>query len=206
MTVLRSGNMSQHVGRTTPALGIHAIISVFTSVSPCLRGIFYFCGFFAVVAVLLALSAINHPTLAAGPLRVGESPPRVRAVDMNGISTRIPDDLRGRVVVLHFWAIGCSSCREEMPALDSIYAKYRKKGLVVLAVNVGQRRDEVKKFLSGLRVGYPVLLDPGRSIAREYEVVGLPRTLILDRSGIIRFKIVGSANGEILQKYITSLL
>jgi len=162
--------------------------------------------FFAIVLVQVALSAINHPVLAAGSLRIGASPPRVSAVDMNGNGTRIPDDLRGKVVVLHFWAVGCSSCREEMPALDALYAKYRKKGLVVLAVNVGQRRDQVKKFLDGLAVGYPVLLDPGRSIAKEYEVVGLPRTVILDRSGIIRFKIVGEANGEILQKYITSLL
>lgn len=125
---------------------------------------------------------------------------------MTGSSIRIPDDVRGKVVVLHFWAVGCSSCREEMPALDALYTRYRKKGLTVLAVNVGQRREVVKSFLDGLRVSYPVLLDPGRSMAREYDVAGVPRTLILDRNGIIRFKIVGEANGEILQKYITSLL
>lgn len=156
--------------------------------------------------LLLVLPAVNHPVLARGPLRIGDSPPRVSAVDLAGSSTRIPDDLRGKVLVLHFWSIGCSSCREEMPALDALYVRNRKKGLAVLAVNVGQRRDVVKNFLAGLRVSYPVLLDPDRSIAREYDVAGVPRTLILDRNGIIRYKIVGEAKGDILQKFIASLL
>lgn len=164
------------------------------------------CRLFAIALVLLVLPALNHQAEARGPLRIGDSPPRVSAADMTGSSIRIPDDVRGKVVVLHFWAVGCSSCREEMPALDSLYTRYRKKGLTVLAVNVGQRREVVKSFLDGLRVSYPVLLDPGRSMAREYDVAGVPRTLILDRNGIIRFKIVGEANGDILQKFITSLL
>jgi len=159
------------------------------------------------ICLVLVLSPVSENQFSAkGPLRIGDAPPRVSMSDLGGNNIRIPDDHRGKVLVLHFWTSGCSSCREEMPALDSLLVKYHKRGLVVLAVNVGQRKDAVKKYMQGLRVSYPVLLDPDRNSAAEYEVVAVPRTFIIDRNGIIRFKILGGANGETLQKYISSLL
>jgi cytochrome c biogenesis protein CcmG, thiol:disulfide interchange protein DsbE len=110
------------------------------------------------------------------------------------------------VVLLHFWAGGCSSCREEMPAMESLYTRYSSRGLTILAVNVGQRRDAVRALAAGLKLGYPILLDPDTAVAREYEVVGVPKTFILDRNGLIRYKIVGSASIESLTKLVQSLL
>ena len=75
------------------------------------------------------------------------SPPRVKLSDLNGSAVRIPDDFRGKVIILHFWAGGCSSCKEEMPAMEKLYEKYGRKGLVILAVNVGQRKEFVKRLV-----------------------------------------------------------
>jgi len=158
------------------------------------------------LALFLCVNA--SVALAAGktPLRVGDTPPRVSLSDLNGSAVRIPDDFRGKVVILHFWAGGCSSCKEEMPALDKLYAKYGRKGLVVLAVNVGQRTETVKRLAKEVGVTYPVLLDPDRKMADSYDVVGVPRTYMVDRKGVIRYKILGGASDEMLKKQILSLL
>jgi cytochrome c biogenesis protein CcmG, thiol:disulfide interchange protein DsbE len=147
------------------------------------------------------------PALAQGALRVGDAPPRVSVAGLEGGQVlRFPDDVRGKVVILHFWAGGCSSCREEMPAMESLQARYGKKGLAILAVNVGQRKAAVRSYVAGMKVSYPIFLDLDTRMAREYEVVGVPKTFILDRSGLIRYKIVGSATMESLSKLVSSLL
>ena len=162
--------------------------------------------------VLMTLAGVAFPFLdptvmARLPLRIGDTPPRGNVTDLNGRAVRIPDDLRGKVVILHFWASGCSSCREEMPAMEALYARYDKKGLVILAVNVGQSKEAVKAFMADLKITYPILLDPDRKMAGEYEVISVPRAFILDRNGLIRFKIVGSgASMEKLNKLVSSLL
>jgi peroxiredoxin len=110
------------------------------------------------------------------------------------------------VVILHFWQIGCTSCRLEMPAMDDLYSKYRRKGLEILAVNVGQRKEAVKSFASDLRVSYPILIDADERSASLYGVTDVPRTYVVDRSGIVRYRILGGATPEILKKLILSLL
>jgi cytochrome c biogenesis protein CcmG, thiol:disulfide interchange protein DsbE len=162
--------------------------------------------FLLTAALLIASGGAAPAALASGPLRIGDTPPRVNVADLGGHSFRIPDDVRGKVVILHFWAGGCSSCREEMPAMESLFNRYSKKGLTILAVNVGQRKDAVRTFVAGMKVSYPVFLDLDTKAAREYEVVGVPKTFILDRNGQIRYKIVGSASMESLNKLVNSLL
>jgi thiol-disulfide isomerase/thioredoxin len=126
--------------------------------------------------------------------------------DLNGTLVRLPDDYRGKVVILHFWAGGCSSCKEEMPAMETLYSSYGRKGLVILAVNVGQGIDAVRGLVRGLRITYPVLLDTDREMAMKYGVAGLPRTYLVDRNGVIRYRIIGAASEEMLKKQVLSLL
>lgn len=154
--------------------------------------------------IVVALLAGASPSRAA--LRIGGTLPATSLPALQGPAVRVPDGLRGKVVVLHFWTVGCSSCKEEMPAMESLYRDYKKRGLEILAVNVGQQPDEVKNFVRELRTTYPMLLDQNRSAAKLYEVTGVPRTYILDRKGVIRYKIIGGATEELLRKYIQSLL
>jgi cytochrome c biogenesis protein CcmG, thiol:disulfide interchange protein DsbE len=94
----------------------------------------------------------------------------------------------------------------EMPAMESLFARYNKRGLVILAVNVGQRKESVRAFVEDLKMTYPILLDPDRKMAQEYDVVSVPRTFIIDRNGLIRYKIVGGASMVLLNKMVYSLL
>lgn len=161
-----------------------------------------------VAFIVLFLSGITAgvPSANGAPLRVGNSPPRVALASLSGSTVRVPDDFRGKVLILHFWAGGCSSCKEEMPAMEKFYRQYGKKGLVVLAVNVGQRKDTVQKLAREMGISYPVLLDPDQKMAKNYDVVGVPRTYLVDRKGVIRYKILGSASDATLKKQILSLL
>ncbi len=160
----------------------------------------------AFFALILCFNASASFAAGGMPLRVGDSPPRIKLNDLNGSVVRIPDDFRGKVVILHFWTGGCSSCAEEMPAMEKLYEKYARKGLVILAVNVGQKKELVKRLVKDAGINYPVLLDPDRRMADNYDVVGVPRTYLVDRKGVIRYKILGSASSETLKKQILSLL
>jgi cytochrome c biogenesis protein CcmG, thiol:disulfide interchange protein DsbE len=140
------------------------------------------------------------------PLRIGDVPPRAVLSDLKRRAVRLPDDYRGKVLIIHFWAVGCSSCKVEMSAMESLYASYAGKGLAIVAVNVGQSRNTVEKMVKTLGISYGVLLDSDRAMAQEYDVVGIPRTYLIDRKGIIRYKIVGESSEDFLKKRIISML
>jgi thiol-disulfide isomerase/thioredoxin len=152
--------------------------------------------------MLLVLSAA--PATAA--LRVGSAAPKIVLNDLKGAPLSIPEGIRGKVTILHFWQAGCSSCKEDMPAMDGLYREYQRKGLTVIAVNVGQSKQVAQEAMAGLGISYPVLLDTGRTSAAVYDIIGVPRTIIIDRNGVVRFKIIGSAPRSMLKKYLQSLL
>jgi len=152
----------------------------------------------------LVFWAASCPAQAA--LRIGGTLPSTVIPGIEGSPVRIPDALRGKVAVLHFWQIGCSSCKLEMPAMDRLYKRYRDKGLAVFAVNVGQKKEAVKGFAAELGVSYPILIDAEGKNAAAYGITDVPRTYILDRGGIVRFRIFGGATQETLKKLVLSLL
>jgi len=142
---------------------------------------------------------------AAAALRVGDIPPRLALTDLKGAPFVIPDGIRGKVAIILFWTAGCSSCKEDIPALESLYREYQRKGLIVVAVNLGQSPDDVRTALAGLGVSYPVLIDQQSKSVAGYDVIGVPRVFILDRNSSIRLKIVGSTPRETIRKSIQSL-
>jgi thiol-disulfide isomerase/thioredoxin len=145
------------------------------------------------------------PGAAPAALKAGDAVPRITYSDMNGAPVVIPDAVRGKVAIILFWTAGCSSCREDMPALDALYREYRRKGLAIAAVNVGQPLESVRTALAGLAISYPVLLDQNSRSVAAYDVIGVPRVFILDRNSTIRLKIVGSMPRETIRKAIQSL-
>lgn len=90
--------------------------------------------------------------------------------------------LRGKVVLVNFWATWCPPCRKEMPDLDAIYSRFRSKGLVILALS-DEDATKVKPFLAEHPVGYPILLDAGRKVNDLFRVVGIPKSFVYDREG-----------------------
>jgi peroxiredoxin len=91
-------------------------------------------------------------------------------------------DLRGKVVLVNFWATWCPPCRKEMPDLDALYNKFKDQGLVVLAIS-DEEAAKVAPFIAERKISYPVLLDPGRKVNDAFIVEGIPKSFVYDRSG-----------------------
>lgn len=110
--------------------------------------------------------------------------------------------LRGRVVVLNFWASWCEPCREEMPSLDRLRDKLRGRPVEVFAVNYGEGRERAAAFVAKAGVETPVLLDPEKKAASAWKVGGLPMTFLIDARGRVRYWAFGErdwSEGEALR-------
>ena len=100
-------------------------------------------------------------------------------------------DLRGKVVVLNFWATWCGPCRQEMPHLAKVYEKYRDRGFEILAITTDEKADrpKVAPFVEEHGLTFPVLYDDG--IAGAYGVNGMPATVYIDAQGRTRYQTTG---------------
>ena len=125
---------------------------------------------------------------------------------LDGPAVHFPEQYRGQVVAIRFWADWCPYCHAEMQALEPVYRQYRDRGLAILAVNVLQPLETVRPFVQKLEISYEVLLDPQGEVTRDYRVMGLPMTFIVDRQGVIRARIVGESTPEVFERAIATLL
>ena len=101
--------------------------------------------------------------------------------DLNGKEWKL-SSLRGKVVLVNFWATWCPPCRKEMPDLDSLYSRFHDKGFVVLAIS-DEDAAKVAPFVKQQNVRYPVLLDTGRRVSQLFGVEGIPKSFVYDREG-----------------------
>ena len=91
-------------------------------------------------------------------------------------------ELRGKVVLVNFWATWCPPCRKEMPDLDALYNRFKNNGFVVLSIS-DEEAAKVSPFISAHNISYPVLLDPGHKVNDDFIVEGIPKSFVYDRSG-----------------------
>ena len=104
-------------------------------------------------------------------------------------------DYRGKVVFLNIWATWCPPCREEMPSMESLYQRLKGRNFEMLAVSIDQDGEKaVRPFVAKYGLTFPVLLDPDRKTYRLYGLTGVPETFIVDKSGIVIHKVIGSQN------------
>lgn len=109
-------------------------------------------------------------------------------------------DLRGKVVLVNFWASWCPPCRAEMPAIEKVYQSMKPLGFEVLAVNVTDQDSEAAAaaFLKQLGLTFTVPLDRTGEVSARYSLQGLPSSYFIDRKGIIRSVVVGGPMNEAL--------
>jgi peroxiredoxin len=138
--------------------------------------------------------------------QAGEAAPSFQVVRLDGSRAMFPQDYRGRVVALRFWADTCPFCRKEMSAIESVYERDRADGLAILAMNVGQSAQVAERFTSSLGISYEVGLDEDAVVARRYGVTGLPMTYFIDRQGKVRSKILGESNTDTFEGVAGPLL
>jgi thiol-disulfide isomerase/thioredoxin len=96
-------------------------------------------------------------------------------------------ELRGDVVMINFWASWCGPCRQEMPLLEDLHAKYQKLGFTLLGVNVEEDTAAANRMLKDIPVSFPVLYDPQNTVSKLYNVQAMPTTVLVDRDGKLRY-------------------
>jgi peroxiredoxin len=96
--------------------------------------------------------------------------------------------MKGKVVMVNFWATWCVPCRQEMPHLQALYERYNSLGFELLAVNVEKNNAEgARKWLEETPVTFPVLFDPNNEVTKLYKVQTMPSTVLVARDGTMRF-------------------
>ena len=117
-------------------------------------------------------------------------------------------DLRGKVVLLNFWATWCPPCRAEMPAFQQAYADYKDEGFVVLAVNATAQdsAEEVAKFIDEYGLSFPIVLDRTGEVNQLYLVQSLPTSFFIDKDGVIQEVVVGGLAEAMVRARVEKLL
>jgi cytochrome c biogenesis protein CcmG, thiol:disulfide interchange protein DsbE len=127
-----------------------------------------------VTALLKSLDLVGYPA--------GTMPPQFdgRTLDAGPISLA---ELRGKVVIVNFWASWCFECRPEMPVLEGLHREFASRGLVVIGINARESKEAVSRYARELGLTFRLVLDPDGRINALYGVIGLPTTFVVGREG-----------------------
>jgi thiol-disulfide isomerase/thioredoxin len=117
--------------------------------------------------------------------------PDFKVTDLAG-AQKNRNSLKGKVVLLNFWATWCPPCKEEIPSIEALSKTMKGKNFEVFAVSLGEDPETVRRFVSEQKIDYPVYLDPRNSLAGSYASQGIPTTYILDKEGKFIAGMVGS--------------
>ncbi|WP_455217038.1 peroxiredoxin family protein [Kaarinaea lacus] len=135
--------------------------------------------------LILAESTVLHPVSEEVPA------PDFVLKDINGDVHHL-SGYRGKVLIVNFWATWCPPCRFELPSMERLWQKTHDQGVAMLAINLGEDEDTIFTFTSDYPVSFPLLLDRDSSVTREFSVLGIPTSFIIDTQGNIRYKVVGT--------------
>ncbi len=140
----------------------------------------------------LGFGAGHHPLVSKPApefglevVHTGTTPPAPYSAVASGTTLRLAE-LKGRPVLLDFWATWCGPCRREAPILSKVADKFRDKGLVVLGINTGDRPGLAAPFAVQMQLSYPILFDATHDAADHYDVDTLPTVVMVGRDGAVR--------------------
>ena len=143
-------------------------------------------------------SAVGAPLSSLPSPREGFLAPDFTLDTLQGDQVKL-SDLRGKIVVVNFWATWCPPCRAETPALKTSYESYKDADVVILGVNLTNQDslNDVEAFVQEFSLTYPILLDRDGNVSNSlYQIKGLPSTFFVNRNGVIRTVVVGGPMSE----------
>jgi len=142
-------------------------------------------------SVLLAIFTVLVVGCYRGsrPPRIGTAAPEFTVQDADRKVSL--SELRGKVVVLNFWATWCGPCVEEMPSLVQLQQRFKDKGVSVVGISIDVDGDAYHKFLKDYKVDFLTVRDPDQKTSNLYGTFKWPETYIIDRGGIVRRKFIG---------------
>ena len=172
------------------------------------------------LAVLVAAGVLVAVWIArqrAQPVEAGFRAPEFTVTDARGETVTLAD-FAGKVVLVNVWATWCGPCREEMPSMQSLYARFEREDFEIAAISIdappghadeqGNPAGDPLAFARDLRLTFPVLLDPAGEIQRSYRTAAVPESFLIGRDGVIYKKVAGAtdwdspANVELVRRLV----
>lgn len=142
-------------------------------------------------------------------LEQGDTPPNFELETMSGDVVKL-SDLKGKKVILNFWASWCGPCKAEMPHMEQYYQKYKEsENVEILAVNLtsSERRGlkGVEEFISSYGLTFPIPLDEEGNVGDDYSVITIPSTFLLGTDGKLSQKIIGPMDENMIEELVNNL-
>ena len=146
---------------------------------------------FGALSVVAGGMACASPE-ASGKVEVGAPAPDYQTMSLDGDTVSLAEQ-RGKVVLFNIWATWCHPCRDEIPELRALQAKYAARGLELVGVSVDAdgSDDAIRAFMKDFSMEYPIWRDPDERVSTQFLVVGVPATFLIDRDGVLRWRKTG---------------
>jgi thiol-disulfide isomerase/thioredoxin len=142
------------------------------------------------ILCLFAIGAFFLPYCAKKPIEPASAPDlTLRTIEGQEVTL---SGLRGKVVLLDFWATWCGPCKESIPHLVQLYRSYQDKGFELIGMSMDKMGEVemVRRFVKSMDLPYPIIMTPDE-VTRSYKITGIPTTILIDKEGKVREKIVG---------------
>ncbi|MBC6972044.1 TlpA family protein disulfide reductase [Bacillus sp. Xin] len=151
---------------------------------------------------------MKKEVIAKNGIEVGKVAPDFELSKLDGTKVKL-SDLKGKKVILNFWATWCGPCQKEMPDMEAFYKKH-KDDVEILAVNYtvsegANGEEKVKKFVEEKGVTFPILLDKDINVTTTYKVITIPTSYFVDTKGVIQDKFIGPMTQKEMEKRIVKL-
>jgi thiol-disulfide isomerase/thioredoxin len=158
------------------------------------------------LALMAGLCALLGASAAAAGLKTGDTFPDPGSAGLEG---NWPDDLKGKIVLVDFWASWCGPCKQSFPVMEDLLKKYGSRGFAIVAISVDQNKKDMANFLKKNPVSFTVVRDARQRMVAQVDVAAMPSSFLLDGQGKVRFLHTGFHGAETRQQYerqIESLL
>ena len=137
--------------------------------------------------------------------RIGELAPSFALADLDGNPVSLAD-LRGRPVIVNFWASWCGPCVDEFPLLSAAAVAHRRDGLAVVGIVFQDRSEAARDFLARMGATWPAAMDPGNAVATRFGIVWPPDSFFIDRNGVVVGRQIGQLTASDLQRGLAQIL
>ncbi|AQQ64250.1 MULTISPECIES: redoxin domain-containing protein [Bacillus] len=146
--------------------------------------------------------------IARNGIEIGKSAPDFELTKLDGTNVKL-SDLKGKKVILNFWATWCGPCQQEMPDMEAFY-KEHKENVEILAINYtpsekGGGAEKVSNFAKEKGITFPILLDKNIDVTTAYKVITIPTSYFIDTKGVIQDKFIGPMTQKEMEKRVAKL-